>query len=449
MNYLSRALEKKAESVVKIAPVKDEEEPLKVDVESLPPPPVKKKRQSESTKSIVKKVEVKNPAQKILNRKRIRKQDCRKSPAGGIVPEVENAPESDLKKPNLKSKWCRSCDGRHDPAVCPLRRPDVIFTDAVIDFSNGTANAKDMKNNSDGLDLSKSFAQLSLPSPPLGLEERESSHGLSVVLKESLAARSRFGPLQGEPIEERDVPEDFSMKDLWQVFIPDGKRRFLSTVNPEKSNWLRYLRPAPTRKKRNLAAIVIKSQDDEYKLYFVTTKKLEAGDELLYWMDDPDLMWTRKRAEKTSKAFKNHCYSLLSVSFLDCGGCNMRFPHPLYYRLHCNVFHDPHFSLTIRKFHCKICGLAVLGKENIVKHASSEHGGKGAYQCRFCKKFFLRLNYLEMHKTYGCAANPGRTRPVCGVCGKKFCQPQKLKIHMRRVHGGEYKFSYLIEQKAM
>ena len=64
----------------------------------------------------------------------------------------------------------------------------------------------------------------------------------------------------------------------------------------------------------------------------------------------------------------------------------MRFSHPLYYRIHCTVFHDPKFSLTIRKYHCKICGLAVLGKDNIVKHAQAEHDGKGAYQCQFCKK---------------------------------------------------------------
>ena len=51
-------------------------------------------------------------------------------------------------------------------------------------------------------------------------------------------------------------------------------------------------------------------------------------------------------------------------------------------------------------------------------------------------KYFLRLNYLEMHRTYGCSENPGRTRPLCELCGKKFCQPQKLKVHMRRVHSG-------------
>ncbi|KAG8229311.1 hypothetical protein J437_LFUL009070, partial [Ladona fulva] len=39
-----------------------------------------------------------------------------------------------------------------------------------------------------------------------------------------------------------------------------------------------------------------------------------------------------------------------------------------------------------------------------------------------------------MHRTYGCAANPQRTRPLCDFCGRKFCQPQKLKVHIKRMH---------------
>lgn len=127
----------------------------------------------------------------------------------------------------------------------------------------------------------------------------------------------------------------------------------------------------------------------------------------------------------------------LSLSLPDCGGCNLKFEHPLYYRTHCSVFHDPSMSLTIRKYHCKVCGEAVLGKDNIMKHAAEKHDGKGAYQCQFCNKFFLRLNYLEMHRTYGCASNPNRSRPVCDFCGRKFCQPQKLKAHIKRVHSGK------------
>lgn len=72
-----------------------------------------------------------------------------------------------------------------------------------------------------------------------------------------------------------------------------------------------------------------------------------------------------------------------------------------------------------------------------MKHAAELHAGRGAYQCQYCKKFFLRLNYLEMHRTYGCAQNPQRSRPLCDFCGRKFCQPQKLKVHIKRMHSGK------------
>lgn len=52
----------------------------------------------------------------------------------------------------------------------------------------------------------------------------------------------------------------------------------------------------------------------------------------------------------------------------------------------------------------------------------------------FYSQFFLRLNYLEMHRTYGCNMNPQRARPLCDFCGRKFCQPQKLKVHIKRMH---------------
>lgn len=41
-----------------------------------------------------------------------------------------------------------------------------------------------------------------------------------------------------------------------------------------------------------------------------------------------------------------------------------------------------------------------------------------------------------MHRTYGCSANPQRARPLCDFCGRKFCQPQKLKVHIKRMHSG-------------
>ncbi|KAK7789664.1 hypothetical protein R5R35_003072 [Gryllus longicercus] len=254
------------------------------------------------------------------------------------------------------------------------------------------------------------FAEASLPS---GLELRvcEAEHGPSVVTLFRIKQYTQFGPLIGQPIKEMDIPDDFNMKDIWEVFS-DKDRRYISTMDPNTSNWLRYVRPAPARERRNMVPIARNGE-----LYFITMLDVAEGEELLYWADDTTTAWSKKKMEKTN-----------------CGGCNLRFAHPLYYRMHCTLFHDPNFSLTIRKYHCKVCGTAVLGKENIMKHAAEMHDGKGAYQCQYCKKFFLRLNYLEMHRTYGCAANPQRARPLCDFCGRKFCQPQKLKVHIKRMH---------------
>jgi hypothetical protein len=66
------------------------------------------------------------------------------------------------------------------------------------------------------VDLSKSFAQLSLPHP-LILQERGGSKALGVVAKVTIKEYTEFGPLQGEQILLQDIPDDFEMKELWQV----------------------------------------------------------------------------------------------------------------------------------------------------------------------------------------------------------------------------------------
>ena len=92
-----------------------------------------------------------------------------------------------------------------------------------------------------------------------------------------------------------DIPnqlEQYSMQ------IKDGTKKYISTTNPEKSNWVRYIRPAPTRKQRNVSSVF---KDDS--VYFVACRNITKGDEILYWMDDPDLLWTKKKGEKKSKSF--------------------------------------------------------------------------------------------------------------------------------------------------
>ena len=84
----------------------------------------------------------------------------------------------------------------------------------------------------------------------------------------------------------------------FQVIANDGSKKYISTTNPEKSNWVRYIRPAPTRKQRNVSSVF---KDDS--MYFVACRNITKGDEILYWMDDPDLLWTKKKGEKKSTSF--------------------------------------------------------------------------------------------------------------------------------------------------
>ena len=68
------------------------------------------------------------------------------------------------------------------------------------------------------MDLSKSFAQLSLPQP-LQLQERGGNKGLGGTAKTPIKACTQFGPLQGEQILLKDIPDDFEMKELWEVIF--------------------------------------------------------------------------------------------------------------------------------------------------------------------------------------------------------------------------------------
>ncbi|KAJ8941341.1 hypothetical protein NQ318_004785 [Aromia moschata] len=291
--------------------------------------------------------------------------DCNKAK------ENQNVKPSNLEL--TENNTCQDCSTSHAHDRCPIYNPLYKIKDGMDITQWSERHKKTYENSKNG--------------------KVKNASKKSDILKDKEKYSYSFGPLVGKTVKEVDIPEDFGMKDLWEIDCSDGK----IYVNTEKDE-------------KNLIVI-----SREKSLYFVSVAAIKSGDELLYWQDSP-FSSSKKKMEKTT-----------------CG-CNMVFSHPHYYRIHCSIFHDLRYSLTLRKYHCKVCGVAVLGKENIMKHAAELHNGQGAYQCQFCKKFFLRLNYLEMHRTYGCSANPHRSRPLCDFCGKKFCQPQKLKMHIKRMH---------------
>ncbi|XP_046735811.1 uncharacterized protein LOC124405175 [Diprion similis] len=372
---------------------------------------------------------------------------------------IEKNSENSLTEPQrvaIKIKLCQECNSRHLQDACPLLKPQYTILDSTTyanwlnkhvdnpevqktvcckdpmsegydkppddgfesddDQTNSEQSKQRIKVESEEKQLifdkdRPIYARDSLPEC-LELKVTSHDHGLGVYAKSRLPMYSRLGPLVGIPVKEMDIPDDFSMRHIWEM-EHNGKTSYISTTDPLRSNWVRYMRPADTKEERS---VIVMSKEGE--LHLVTTQNITPGMELTYWADSQSSTWTRKnKMDKTN-----------------CGGCNLNFAHPIYYRLHCCIFHDTNYSLTIRKYHCKVCGAAVLGKDNIMKHAAELHAGRGAYQCQYCKKFFLRLNYLEMHRTYGCSQNPQRARPLCDFCGRKFCQPQKLKVHIKRMH---------------
>ncbi|XP_066595787.1 uncharacterized protein [Prorops nasuta] len=406
--------------------------------------------------------------------------DVRKAPQDGVITQedisvlslatndmIASIPEKSQTEMNIegvisepqrlaiKIKLCQDCNSRHLQDACPFTIPQYSVSDLMSyedwinkhkenqevikalkledPMSEGYGRMLDDGFESDedaSSDHCKSkskvqreekqllidtdrplYARDSLPDC-FELRITNTEHGLGVYAKDPIPMYAKLGPLVGDPVREMDIPDDFSMRHIWEV-ENIGKTSYISTTNPLKSNWIRYIRPAETKEERSVAVIT-----KQGSLHLITTQNITSGMELTYWADSQSSAWTRKnKIDKTN-----------------CGGCNLNFAHPIYYRLHCCIFHDTNYSLTIRKYHCKVCGAAVLGKDNIMKHAAELHAGRGAYQCQYCKKFFLRLNYLEMHRTYGCAQNPQRSRPLCDFCGRKFCQPQKLKVHIKRMH---------------
>lgn len=76
----------------------------------------------------------------------------------------------------------------------------------------------------------------------------------------------------------------------------NGKSVYISTTDPLKSNWIRYIRPAETKEKRSAAVIIKQGQ-----IYLVTTQSIISGMELTYWVDSQSSAWTRKnKIDKTS-----------------------------------------------------------------------------------------------------------------------------------------------------
>ena len=250
----------------------------------------------------------------------------------------------------------------------------------------------------------KTFAELSLPSQ-FELKYSTNYQDWSLFTRSPVQAYTQIGPMQGEHIKAINISENMALENLW--LLGDGS--LINTKDPEKCNWLKYLKPASKKEEGNLVGLSRKGL-----LFFMTTKDIKAEEELSFWIDE----WMDISAKNSTQ---------------DCMVCNVQpQQHPLYQKLHDFIFHDP--AALKRKLCCKFCGFYYRGNQNLMAHIINEHEGKETSQCDHCQKYFFQQNYLELHQSYCCTHNPNRSKLECELCGIRFANPQKLRGHVIEIH---------------
>lgn len=215
----------------------------------------KLENEEDQTKKVATKIEKqsRHKHDKEKNKRKVKHHDIRKAPeldvkaikTEEILPppeiNVEIIPaqvipkENNLERVAIKIKLCNSCNTRHLQDACPLRNPLCIIQDSITlecfnqkHFDENVDNDKNvddidlqisMDSEDNSLAMKREFESFSVQSLPsiFYLEESDSAHGLSVFTKCEIKEYTQVGPVIGKIIKEVDIPEDFGMKNLWEV----------------------------------------------------------------------------------------------------------------------------------------------------------------------------------------------------------------------------------------
>lgn len=248
-------------------------------------------------------------------------------------------------KKAYKSKICFACNTKHGKEVCPIRNPITSITNQIdfadwiqdnpiieepkpiydkdepiedekmfCDDSIKSENELDDVDDDDGEEDDEpeekqsdfnteqtnevTFAEVSLPNefeylPSIAYANSKRS----VFTKILIPKYTQIGPLVGVVTPETEIPDDCTMAYIFEIHDSIlSKSIYFNMENKQKSNWIRFLQPARARDQRNLTMIKV-----EDKIYFVSSMDINAGCELLYWSDDVNSAWGKKKVEKTSK----------------------------------------------------------------------------------------------------------------------------------------------------
>ena len=197
---------------------------------------------------------------------------------------------------NARGRLCGECGARHVTGPCPFTRPTHLLPDSIpppprptsqgvivapphhdtpVNLSNGSSRGSD---DNETLPLEETwrdpqragspgcYSRQSLPSglalerrlvhPPrdtnqdddVGVVEDSPPPPRSmevVVARASLTRYTQLGPVVGVPVRERDIPDDFSMVNLWEVSV------YLNIFNkPQSRGIINTKKPLSIKKAR-------------------------------------------------------------------------------------------------------------------------------------------------------------------------------------------------------
>lgn len=266
-----------------------------------------------------------------------------------MIRDRKSSTSSSVKK-SYKPKVCLACNTKHGKETCPIRNPissipnQIDFADWIVDhpiieaphspmcdkdapledekmfFDESVKSETEMDDDLDDddmddldddpddkmelsmsmeqLDDGPSFADESLPNEFEFLPSHVyAGCHRSVFTKIVIPKYTQLGPLVGVVTPEVDIPDDCNFAYVFEIHDSIlSKSIYYNAENKQKSNWFRYLQPARARDQRNLTMVKV-----EDKIYFVSCMDINVGCELLYWSDDINSAWGKKKIEKTSE----------------------------------------------------------------------------------------------------------------------------------------------------
>ncbi|KAL8613674.1 hypothetical protein ACOMHN_029766 [Nucella lapillus] len=287
-----------------------------------------------------------------------------------------------------------------------------------------------------------------------------------VFAKRALNMRTEFGPLQGQllPLSNGTEKASFSQ---WKIFY-QGFARTLDLSDEHCSNWLMYVKPAPSALERNLVAF-----QRGHDLLMVTVKDVQPDQELCFWFapDYGKMILGLPRPPQfcpccsecsqvylhrsSLRAHTREAHHHTPCKSWPCLACSDVFPSAGKLKEHKNAQHlkvkihvcptcgktfndernlrvHRHIHTELRRFGCELCGKHFKQKAHLQSHQST-HTKVKAVQCRFCSKLFVRKSDMRQHELI----HTQEKALSCPQCSRTFQKPRLLRRHLRSVHNNE------------